>query len=160
MSSIRSISIVSLSFFIQTVSSIIFYLVVARTLPVNEVGAITLFLSFGGIFVVAFSLNLDTGFTHFISYFMGRTGKYSLPRFFLTITAIIMVISFAVVASISHVIASVFFHSSSYSAIIILMGGYVSYHGISLPVSGRFHEDDIRFISEIFNASVSKVRNM
>lgn len=36
---------------------------------------------------------------------------------------------------------------------------YVSYHGISLPVSSRFHEDDIRFISEVFNASVSKVRN-
>ena len=126
MSSIRSISIVSLSFFIQTVSSIIFYLVVARTLPVNEVGAITLFLSFGGIFVVAFSLNLDTGFTHFISFFMGKTGKYSLPTFFLAITAIIMVISFAAIASVSHVIALAFFHSSSYSAVIILMGGYVS----------------------------------
>lgn len=126
MSSIRSISIVSLSFFIQTVSSIIFYLVVARTLPVNEVGAITLFLSFGGIFMVAFALNLDTAFTHFISFFMGKTGKYSLPTFFLAITAIIMVISFAAIASVSHVIALAFFHSSTYSAVIILMGGYVS----------------------------------
>ena len=35
---------------------------------------------------------------------------------------------------------------------------YVSYHGISLPVSNRFDEADIRFISEVFNASVSKVR--
>ena len=35
---------------------------------------------------------------------------------------------------------------------------YVSYHGISLPVSNRFDEDDIRFISDVFNASVSKLR--
>ena len=35
---------------------------------------------------------------------------------------------------------------------------YVSYHGISLPVSNKFDEDDIRFISEVFNASVSKIR--
>ena len=35
---------------------------------------------------------------------------------------------------------------------------YVSYHGISLPVSNRFDEDDIRFISDVFNASVSKIR--
>ena len=126
MSSIRSISIVSLSFFIQTVSSIIFYLIVARTLPVQEVGAITLFLSIGGVFMAALALNLDTGFTHFISYFMGKTGTYSLPRFFLAITAIIMVIGFAAIASVSHVIALAFFHSSSYSVVIILMGGYVS----------------------------------
>ena len=126
MSSVQSISIVSLSFLIQTVSSIVFYLIVARTLPVQEVCAITLFFSFGGILTVAFSLNLDTAFTHFISYFMGKTGTYSLPRFFLVITAIIMVISFAAIASVSHVIALAFFHSSSYSAVIILMDGYVS----------------------------------
>ena len=126
MSSVRSISIVSLSFFIQTVSSIVFYLIVARTLPVNEVGAITLFLSFGGIFTVAFSLNLDAGFTHFISYFLGINGKNSIPRFFLTFAATIMVVSFAVIASMSHVIASVFFHSTIYTDVIILMGGYVS----------------------------------
>ena len=35
---------------------------------------------------------------------------------------------------------------------------YVSYHGISLPVSNKFDEEDIRFISEVFNASVSKIR--
>ena len=73
MSSVRSISIVSLSFFIQTVSSIIFYLIVARKLPVQEVGAITLFLSFRAIFMVAFALNLDTGFIHFL--FKGQNRK-------------------------------------------------------------------------------------
>ena len=57
---------------------------------------------------------------------MGKTGKYSLPTFFLVITAIVMVISFAAIASVSHVIALAFFHSSTYSAVIILMGGYVS----------------------------------
>ena len=35
---------------------------------------------------------------------------------------------------------------------------YVSYHGISLPVSDRFDEDDIRFISDVFDASVSKIK--
>ena len=68
--------------FIQTVCSTIFYLIVARTLPAPEVGAITLFLSFGGVFIVVFSLNLDTGFTHFISYFMGKTGKIHFGSFF------------------------------------------------------------------------------
>lgn len=136
MSSIRSVSIVSLSFFIQSVSSIIFYLILARTLPALEVGAIALFLSFGLIFMAVFALNFDTGFTHFISYFMGKTGKYSLPRFFLAITAIIMMTSFAAIASISHVISLDFFHSSSYSNVIILMGGYVSESiGLSYMVS-------------------------
>ena len=37
---------------------------------------------------------------------------------------------------------------------------YVSCHGISLPVSNRFDESDIRFISELFNASVSEVRQI
>ena len=50
MSSIQNISLVSLSFFMQTGSGIIFYLIIAKTLPVPEVGAITLFLSFGGGF--------------------------------------------------------------------------------------------------------------
>ena len=126
MSSFRSVSIVSSSFFIQTVSSIIFYLIVARTLPAPEVGAITLFLSFGGIFMTALALNLDTGFTHFISYFMAITGRYSLPMFFLTITVVIMVISFTVIASLSRVISTVFFHSSSYTYTLVLLGGYVS----------------------------------
>ena len=35
---------------------------------------------------------------------------------------------------------------------------YVSYHGISLPVSNRFDEVDIRFIAQVFNRSVSKLR--
>ena len=136
MSSIRSVSVVSLSFFLQTLSSIVFYLVIARTLPAVEVGAITLFLSFGGIFMTAFALNLDTGFAHFISYFIGKTGKYSLPRFFMAITAIITVVSFAVIASVSHEIASVFFHSSSYTNVVVLMGGYVSESiGLSYMVS-------------------------
>ena len=47
--------------------------------------------------MVTFALNFDTGFMHFISYFMVKTGKYSLPKFFLAITAIIMIISFAAI---------------------------------------------------------------
>ena len=35
---------------------------------------------------------------------------------------------------------------------------YVSYHGISLPVSNRFNEEDIEYISEVFKASALKVR--
>ena len=136
MSSFRSVSIVTISYLIQTTSSIVFYLIVARTLPAPEVGAITLFLSFGGIFMVAFALNIDTGFTHFISYFFGKTGKFSLPRFFPAITAVIMAASFTIIASLSHEIAVLFFHSSSYATVLILMGGYVSESiGLSYMVS-------------------------
>ena len=72
--------------------------------------------------MAAFALNLDTGFT--------------LSRFILAITAIIMVISFAALSSISYLIASVFFYLSGYSAVIILMGGYVSESiGLSYMVS-------------------------
>lgn len=35
---------------------------------------------------------------------------------------------------------------------------YVSYHGLSLPVSSKFNEDDIRTISEIFNLLIRKVK--
>ena len=35
---------------------------------------------------------------------------------------------------------------------------YVSYHSVSLPVSNRFVENDIRYISEVFKASISKLR--
>ena len=35
---------------------------------------------------------------------------------------------------------------------------YISYHGISLPVSNGFDEQDIRFISELVIASISKLR--
>lgn len=109
MRSIQTLSVVTFSFFIQTIIGIIFYLVIARTLPVSEVGAVSLFLSFGGIFMVAFALNIYTGFTHFISYFKGKTGKNSLPRPFLTMTLVVMVTSFLVIAALSHVIAWFFF---------------------------------------------------
>ena len=33
---------------------------------------------------------------------------------------------------------------------------YVSYHGISLPVSNTFDEEDIRFISNVFNEAITK----
>lgn len=126
MSSFKSVSIVSISFFIQTLSGIVFYLIIARTLPVVEVGAITLFLSFGGIFIVLFSLNLDTAFAHFVSYFFGETKQYSLPRFFLMIAAIMVGVSFGVTASLSHLISAVFFHSAIYTDLLILMAGYIS----------------------------------
>ena len=35
---------------------------------------------------------------------------------------------------------------------------FISYHGLSLPVSGRFNEDDIKAISEEFNAATRKVK--
>ena len=38
------------------------------------------------------------------------------------------------------------------------ISNYISYHGISLPVSNKFDKDDIRFISEVFNDSLSKLR--
>ncbi len=126
MSSINVISIVSISFSVQTLIGIIFYIVIARTLPIVEVGAITLFLSLGGIFMVAFSLNLDSGFTHFISYSLGKTGKYLLPRFSFLLTALIMFVSLLIIACLSGLISLVFFHSKSYTSVIILMGGYVS----------------------------------
>jgi O-antigen/teichoic acid export membrane protein len=126
MSQARTVSFVAVSYLVQTVGSVIFYLIAAKSLPVQEVGAITLFLSFGAIFIVAFSLNLDTGFTHFISYSFGKTGKYSLPRLFLEIAALMMAVSFAAIAASSHFIALIFFHSLMYSSLVILMGGYVS----------------------------------
>lgn len=126
MNSFHSVSIVFVSFFIQTLSGIVFYLIVARTLPTVEVGAITLFISFAGIFTTAFAMNFDTGFTHFISYFKIKREKYSIPSFFMIITAIVMFTSFIVIASVSNLIATVFFHSSAYTDIIILLGGYVS----------------------------------
>ncbi len=136
MSSVPALLIISLSFFIQTISGIIFYLIIARTLPVPEVGAISLFLSFGGIFTAAFAFNLDTGFAHFISYFRGRTGKFLIPIFFWKITAFIMVATFIIIVLISHLIALDFFHQSSYYVIMIILGGYVSESiGISYIVS-------------------------
>jgi O-antigen/teichoic acid export membrane protein len=126
MSSFRTVSIVSLSFFLQTIFSIIFYLVIARKLSVNEVGAIALFLSFGGIFVVAFSLNLDVGLTHFISYFKGELGEYSLPRLFIFLSAVLTVASFVFITALSSIISDVFFHSTQYKSVVILMGIYVA----------------------------------
>jgi O-antigen/teichoic acid export membrane protein len=126
MSSFRTVSIVSLAFFLQTTFSIIFFLVIARTLPVTEVGGISLFLSFGSIFVVAFSLNLDVGLTHFISFFKGELGEYFLPRMFIVLPAVLTVTSFTFIVALSSIISDVFFHSSQYKTVVILLGVYVA----------------------------------
>lgn len=73
--------------------------------------------------MVTFALNIETGFTHFMSYFMGESGKYSLAGFFLTITVIIMVISFVAIPSLSNFMSVVFFQSPAYTDVLILMGG-------------------------------------
>ena len=111
MSAVRSISIVTGSYFLQTLLGVIFYIIIARTLPVMEVGAITLFLSFGAIFTVVFSLNMDAGFTHFISYIHGKTGKYAFPRAFTFLSAAMVIIAFVSIVALSSTISNVFFHS-------------------------------------------------
>ena len=126
MSVIRSLSIVTASYLIQTFFGILFYLVIARTLPVTEVGAITLFLSFGAIFATAFSLNLDTGFSHFISYTHGKTGRFILPRTLMILSVAMTIIAFLSITALSTTISGVFFHSLQYKGIVILMGVYVS----------------------------------
>ncbi len=136
MTALGNISVVSASYFVQTVSNIVFYLVVARNLPPVEVGAITLFLSFSNIFIPLFALNLDTGFTHFISYFRIKTGKPKIPKLFIILTIIMMIISFTLISSFSYQIALVFFHSKMYTNILVLLGGFVSESiGLSFMIS-------------------------
>lgn len=125
MSSAKSLSVVSVAFALQTIFSMIFYLVSARTLPVDEVGAITIFLSLGSILNVGFSLNLHTGFTHFMSYSNGKKKAISIPRFYLVISTVLMFVAFIAIYLLSHYIAIAFFHSSNYNLIVIVMGIFI-----------------------------------
>lgn len=126
MSTVKSISIVTSSYLIQTLTGLLFYIIIARNLPITEVGAITLFLSFGAIFSTAFSLNLDIGFAHFISYIHGKTGKYGFPRAFMILSFTMVIVALLFITLLSSDISRIFFHSPQYRDVVLLMGVYVS----------------------------------
>lgn len=126
MSRFRKVSVVSLSLAIQTIFGAIFYILIARLLPATEVGALTLFLSFEAIFATAFSLNFDTGFVHFISYLKGKTGRDIVPMFFYLLSILMTSLSLVVIVTFSKPMAVIFFHSSTYQSLVIMMGIYVA----------------------------------
>ncbi len=126
MTGVKTVSLVAVSFGAQTLVSVIFYLVIARTLPVTEVGAIALFLSLEAIFFTIFSLNLDTGFIHFISYFQEKNSIESIPRKFILLSVLTIIFSLTSISAASGIIATVFFHSIEYEAVVNLLGIFVA----------------------------------
>ena len=126
MLSIRSFSIASISYALQLVMSGTLYIIIARVLTVTEVGAISLFLSLESILVVVLSLNLDASFIHFISFVRARDGRNVIPTLFTKMIAATMIFSAIVIIAFRNDIASTFFHSTSYSKEVLLLGLFTS----------------------------------
>ena len=118
--------------FLATSSSFIagslFYIYLAKFYTTTDVGDVALLISTVGIFTTIFSLGLSQAAQHFISFYMGRREESNVRGFiFKTIlygvtSSLMAMISLLLLA---NPISKLFFHSSSYAGVVMLLSGYL-----------------------------------
>ena len=107
----------------------LFYILIARFLPVASIGIIALSGAIVSFLTVIFSLGIDYGFQHYISYYIGKS-DFSGARYIIRISLLLIVIlSIIVFASgwiFSGPISIIFFHSIIFEPVVKLLGVYAS----------------------------------
>ncbi len=107
-----------------TLAGAVFYLYLARAVPLDELGAIVILQSFAFIVSTAASLGLSRGFQHFLSYHRAR-GESAHTEAFVRMSYITTVLLFLVAAAIaiglSGTLSSLLFHSGRYASTIELL---------------------------------------
>ena len=98
------------------ISGLIFYIFLAKTFPTSIVGEMSLLIAIVTIFNIVFSLGLQQGAQHFISYYLGRGDSeavHSLIMKMIVIGLIFAAIGSAVTFVIAPYISILFFHTAS-----------------------------------------------
>lgn len=108
----------------MTLAGAAFYLYVTHVFPTSTVGSIALLLAIVGLFPAFFTLGLQYGWQHFVSYAIGRGDREEIGRLIrqairtglmLALVAVLFLIATA------HYISILFFHTASYTTLIMLL---------------------------------------
>jgi len=108
-----------------TAAGAIFYLYLARALPLGELGAVVVLQAFAFIVATASSFGLNRGFQHFLSYHRARTEGRNLTRPLVGMSYVTTALSGATAAAIAFGLAglltSFLFHSTAYLSTVELL---------------------------------------
>ena len=106
----------------------VFYIYLARVLPLGELGSVVILQSIAPVVGTAMTLGLGAGFNHFLSYHRARgelATTRALVRRAMMATALLSLVGFAAVALASDGLSVLFFHSGKYAYDIQLLGAYI-----------------------------------
>ena len=104
-----------------TIAGSLFYVYAMRIFPPAQVGSLTLLVAILVIFPTVFSLGVQYGMQHYISYELGRKsqqGASSIISKFLRIGVGLFFVATLAVAAMAPFLSQIFFHSPSYTRII------------------------------------------
>ncbi|MHB8561631.1 MAG: oligosaccharide flippase family protein [Thermoplasmataceae archaeon] len=107
-----------------TIAGSLFYIYAMRIFSPLQVGSLTLLVAILVIFPTIFSLGVQYGMQHYISYELGRKstqGAASIISKFLKVGIGLFFVATLAVAGISPELSQIFFHSPSYTRIIELL---------------------------------------
>lgn len=110
------------------IAGAIFYIYLSKFYSSTYVGFVSLFIAVAGIFSSVFSFGLAQASQHFISYYLGRSMRGKIAFFIkrtLKYAFLLSLIAGVLMALLSPVISSDFFHSASYTPVLQLLSIYV-----------------------------------
>ena len=146
-------------------SGLIFYIFLAKTFPTSIVGEMSLLIAIVTIFNIVFSLGLQQGAQHFISYYLGR-GDYEAVHSLIIKIIVIGLIFAAIGSAVTYVIAPyisiLFFHTASdylvvrYLAIeLFFLVCFSIFNGIILGLQGFRFSAIISIFGQSFSYFIS-----
>jgi len=107
-----------------TLGGALFYLYLARVLPLGELGAVVILQAFAFILATGAALGLGRGFQHFLSYHRAR-GELPVVRTLLGMsyvtTALLSLVAVGVAVSLSGELGFLLFHSRQYTPAVELL---------------------------------------
>lgn len=122
-----------------TVSGAVFYLYLARVLPLNELGAVVVLQAFAFIVSTAAALGLGRGFQHFLSYHRAR-GEVPVTRTLLRMSyvtsALLYLAALGVLIAVSSELSFLLFHSGHYASTVELLGVFSGLLTVEMILAG------------------------
>ncbi len=122
-----------------TLAGALFYLYLARVVPLGELGAVVILSAVAWILPTVTTLGLGRGFTHFLSYHQAR-GDAPVTRTFLGMsfvtTALLALAAVGLAVALSSELSELLFHSSHYTSTLQLLGLYSGLLTAGMILSG------------------------
>ncbi len=108
-----------------TLSGAAFYIYVTHLFPRSTVGSIALLLAIVGLFPAFFTLGLQYGWQHFVSYAIGENNVDEINRLVSQAVRTGLMLAAAAVLFLvvtAHYISILFFHTAAYTTLVLLLG--------------------------------------
>jgi len=129
----RSVTYQYLSSIITVLSGFLFYIYIVRVFSTEGVGVVALLSAIMILFATVFSVGLNYGVQHFISYYIGQNNPSALRGVVKEISLLLVLVSIIAILFMwfsSPIFAYLFFHTYSYLYLIRVMGfAIVAYLG-------------------------------